>query len=242
MATFTNPKNGDTIVTDLTMDDALDLCLHSGNRFAIDLASKALRWTPSEGQLFWIMKLAEEQKNPSAKVDKSVNLGMSIPSIFNTAIDKGVNKPRLRFVYEDFRMVLKRANETFCKPENIGMIYVTSKEGEESTGYYGKIDAEGRFHPAQKCNGKIVQLLKELAANPEEFVSVYGHTTGNCCFCSRELTDSRSVTAGYGPICASKWGLEWGKGTPQETEIPLEELTFTHATTGKVIHKEKVKK
>ena len=39
----------------------------------------------------------------------------------------------------------------------------------------------------------------------------YGDETHNCCFCGLELTDERSTSAGYGPICAGKYGLPWGE-------------------------------
>lgn len=31
-----------------------------------------------------------------------------------------------------------------------------------------------------------------------------------CCFCGHLLTDERSTSAGYGPVCADHWGLPWG--------------------------------
>lgn len=38
----------------------------------------------------------------------------------------------------------------------------------------------------------------------------FGVLTGTCVFCARELTDERSIEAGYGPVCADKNGLPWG--------------------------------
>jgi hypothetical protein len=40
--------------------------------------------------------------------------------------------------------------------------------------------------------------------------AAYGLTHGNCIACSRDLTDDRSLTVGYGPVCASKYGWPWG--------------------------------
>lgn len=42
------------------------------------------------------------------------------------------------------------------------------------------------------------------------FASEYGHAHGHCVFCALELSDQRSVTAGYGETCAEKRGLPWG--------------------------------
>lgn len=32
-----------------------------------------------------------------------------------------------------------------------------------------------------------------------------------CCFCGRDLDTAESISVGYGPICAAKYGLPWGE-------------------------------
>jgi hypothetical protein len=44
-----------------------------------------------------------------------------------------------------------------------------------------------------------------------EQAAAFGHLTGQCVFCARELTDQRSIDVGYGPVCAGKNGLPWGE-------------------------------
>lgn len=61
-------------------------------------------------------------------------------------------------------------------------------------------------------NGKAA--LKGLSVSTKltaKQAAVFGHNTGHCVFCSRELTDDRSLTVGYGPICAERNGLPWGE-------------------------------
>ena len=41
--------------------------------------------------------------------------------------------------------------------------------------------------------------------------AAFGQITGHCVFCSRLLTDERSITVGYGPVCAEHNGLPWGE-------------------------------
>lgn len=43
-----------------------------------------------------------------------------------------------------------------------------------------------------------------------EQAEAFGHITGSCVFCTRKLTDERSIVAGYGPKCAENNGLPWG--------------------------------
>lgn len=39
----------------------------------------------------------------------------------------------------------------------------------------------------------------------------FGLVTSRCVFCSRKLTDERSIHVGYGEICAEHNGLPWGE-------------------------------
>jgi hypothetical protein len=56
----------------------------------------------------------------------------------------------------------------------------------------------------------IATLIRRILANPIEETKLQGQKFGNCCFCGLELTNKSSLIAGYGPICAEKWGLPWG--------------------------------
>lgn len=41
--------------------------------------------------------------------------------------------------------------------------------------------------------------------------AAFGKTHGWCVFCSRDLTDERSLSVGYGPRCAQNQSLPWGE-------------------------------
>ena len=56
----------------------------------------------------------------------------------------------------------------------------------------------------------LTQLLKDFAADPTGTVAKYGKLANRCCFCSKELTDPKSVSVGYGPVCAKHYGFAWG--------------------------------
>jgi hypothetical protein len=57
---------------------------------------------------------------------------------------------------------------------------------------------------------RMVRVFAVFAQNPEQVAAQYGRMTGCCSFCDRKLKDSRSVEMGYGPVCAGKFGLDWG--------------------------------
>jgi hypothetical protein len=75
--------------------------------------------------------------------------------------------------------------------------------------YAGRF-TNGLFYASREVPSNIAALLSEIMANPLQRAIEVGRTTGNCCFCARDLTDERSTSVGYGPICAGHYGLPWG--------------------------------
>lgn len=76
--------------------------------------------------------------------------------------------------------------------------------------WYGRIEQDGTFVPSRNATPWVVDTLNAFAADPAGYAARYGHKTGSCCFCARELTTAESTTVGYGPICAGHYGLPWG--------------------------------
>jgi hypothetical protein len=104
-----------------------------------------------------------------------------------------------------------RVSQAPATGKNPGSLYV-KRAGE----YQGKIARDGTFSAARDAHPGMVDALQAFAADPARAALAYGQATSNCCFCARELTDQRSVDAGYGPICASRFGLPWGLGVACE--------------------------
>lgn len=94
--------------------------------------------------------------------------------------------------------------------KNAGFVYVKKDSGFDAS-YYGKISPEGKFFKVGTCPESVEPLLQSFANDPEGIASKYGRLTGCCSFCGRKLTDNRSTEVGYGPVCADKFGLDWGK-------------------------------
>lgn len=88
-------------------------------------------------------------------------------------------------------------------------------DGRYSDGYWhGFLKHDGRWiyakdlTPAERED--ISATLQHLNDDPAAAAAAYGHATGNCCFCTRPLSDERSTAVGYGPICAQHYNLPWG--------------------------------
>jgi len=43
-----------------------------------------------------------------------------------------------------------------------------------------------------------------------EEAAAFGKAHGTCVACAKDLTDDRSITVGYGPVCAKRHGWPWG--------------------------------
>lgn len=112
---------------------------------------------------------------------------------FRTAKANGLKWPRITMG----EMVIKPAGENSKNP---GALYVT-EYGE----YLGKV-LGGRFFKVRECGTEQEQKVVELINDPVGAAEAYGHQTGHCCICSRELTNPESVARGIGPICADKFG------------------------------------
>lgn len=82
----------------------------------------------------------------------------------------------------------------------------------------GKVWSSGKFvyQPglSQRTLATGARLSEDETRSFAPHAEAAGHATGRCCFCGRDLTDERSAEhkggAGYGPVCAAKYGLPWG--------------------------------
>ena len=163
-------------------------------------------------QWYWVRKLAEKA-NATAPAATNVGDFSAVIELFKTA-GEHLKYPKVRLQLEDGSpVVLSVAGPAARLP---GTVNLTDGKPYGQNTWFGRVDpATGAWEPSSKVDAQtttaITALLVNFAKDPAKVASLYGKTTGACCFCSRELTDARSVTVGYGPICAEKWGLPWGE-------------------------------
>ncbi|MFW5899342.1 MAG: DUF6011 domain-containing protein [Jiangellaceae bacterium] len=169
--------------------------------------------SPKQGAC--LIRLAN-QASGKAEPAQEVGNVRGVIALFDRAA-AGLKRPALVLTVEGIgsvRLYIAGERSRYC-----GQIMLVAKDRAE--GYLGRIDREGRFHAGRGIANPgpeveaLVPFLRRLAASPEQVAAEYGKRTGACCFCSRKLTDERSVGVGYGPICADNWGLPWG-------EVPTE--------------------
>lgn len=171
------------------------------------LAGVAKYGRPTEKQAVWIERLAKRATGQEPTREEVGDLS-GLRALFDSAKGAGLKKPKLRFAVEGLTFAASPAGDNSANP---GALYIKSRD----VGYLGKVTREGVWSPLGSIEVEtataIGRALKAMAQDPDGAARAYGKLTSSCCFCGLELSDDRSIAAGYGPICAAKWGLAWGE-------------------------------
>lgn len=73
-----------------------------------------------------------------------------------------------------------------------------------------EINKDGNLFWNREASIPLRLLTKNVITEPKAKLVTKGKEFKLCCYCGNELTAPASLHAGYGPICASNWGLPWG--------------------------------
>lgn len=76
----------------------------------------------------------------------------------------------------------------------------------KGTAYAVRFTADGWVY-----SPKSIHVIKATDAISAEDAARFGHDHSRCVFCTKALTDERSMSVGYGPDCAARVGLPWGE-------------------------------
>jgi hypothetical protein len=187
---------------------ALPNLTFSDASFAQSLIDQSARRPLSDKQWAWVKRLTERANAP-ARQTASLGSVAGLLDLFATAKANGLKNPAIVAQSPVGAIRLSVAGERARQP---GTINVAEKGRFGEATWYGRIKLDGTFEAARDgAPAELVAYLAQFAANPAETAAAHGHTTGNCCFCDRPLTDARSTAVGYGPVCAKKWALPWGE-------------------------------
>lgn len=181
--------------------------------FAVSLIAKYRKYgklsTRPGGQMEWVEKLlaramGEEKKPEAVKVE--VGSFSAVYALFAKA-KEALKWPKISLSAGTYPVQLSLAGPKSKVP---GVINVTDGGDYGNNKFYGRVDKEGLwtkgFKPYPESD-MVETLLKRLSDDPAGTAQEYGKLTGRCCFCERKLSDERSTAAGFGPVCAQKFGL-----------------------------------
>jgi len=162
----------------------------------------------SSNQIYWVDKLVEELKDDVPKL-KTVRVGNfeKVYSLIGKVAGK-LKHPAIRFSINGEDMTLYLAGNKSKFPGILNLVGTGRR-------WYGRLNEDGTWNRYEKLvdhlRAPTWDFLNALGKNPEETLAKHGRLTGRCCYCWRGLVDERSVEVGYGPVCAKRWGLPWGK-------------------------------
>ena len=204
------------VTADLAAVAAAYLASYTGGfDFLRDLKLRGKPLTTGQAKGVLNCMLAEQRK-AEAKLNPPAPVAIAGMVEYFAEAAKHLKFPKVRLLCgcaEGHEFILTRKGAKSAHP---GAIDVLSRAKEWNPKFqdfaprwFGRVDADGSVTQGRDW-AHYEATVRRFAENPLEVASEYGRLTGNCCFCGRELTDERSTEAGYGPICAKKYGLEWG--------------------------------
>jgi hypothetical protein len=208
MRTITT-RSGKSVTTDLTDIAAMKRLVELVearkvySQFALDLAYKIRNQRPiSPEQIKWVVVLVADYDNRPAPVARWEPIMLPHIAIMIERAKEKLKGPRLTLQGVSIKVMHPMAGRG-----RGGRTWVWGPKPGDS---WGELEADGRWVPPTTCPKEIVELLIQFNADPAGVAKLHGTSTGCCCFCARELTTAESVSVGYGPICADRFGLPWG--------------------------------
>lgn len=112
----------------------------------------------------------------------------------------------------DLTPLLKGRANCYAVPDGDTRLKVSVQRGDNGWIYvhdaavYGRGQEYGIQTPGNKYEGKIIEQLRAILADPKAAALEYAKLTSRCGVCNRPLENEESVARGMGPVCASKWG------------------------------------
>jgi hypothetical protein len=189
----------------------------ANSSFAKDLLANGKKYGLSEKQRNWVVKLVHDAINPVATPQVKADTFAGILTLF-TAAKQHLKFPKIWLQVGTQQLRLGVAGNASKYP---GAVNVT--DGVFNGTWFGRINTDGTFTPSKALTPEVAKILEQLAADPVKTAADFGKLTGRCCFCNKALKDEKSTAVGYGPVCAKKFNLPWGKLTPAD----LAKVTFT---------------
>ena len=150
-------------------------------------------------------------KNHTARPQSVVLANMEpLIALFERAGSR-IKYPKININLAGTALVLSMAGPTASVPGSINVKGPKAHSFDQDAPWFGRILRDGTFKPSRTAPTGLDKSLLMLAADPAGVAASHGHTTGNCCFCNKGLTDERSKQVGYGATCAKNYNLPYPK-------------------------------
>lgn len=194
---------------------ALCALANRGNNFAASLLqSQRGRRGLSGAQTQWALKLAEDF-NPTSQAPVAPTATRELPTFAGLlAWFQATGNKTPTIILDIDGKTFKLAMKDGRSRKYNGQIMIDDGKPYGSSTYYGRIATDGTGYIMGNAPAWVTERLAKWNADPKSIFDearAHGRKYYNCCFCRKDLTTGASKTAGYGPVCADKWGLPWGE-------------------------------
>jgi hypothetical protein len=194
-------------------DNAVLFAWLESKRLSNNFAASLLEWLGSHGTLTEGQQATAERSMKTSAEREIVReqektqrieaapevVSAKLEEAFAKAKGAGIRYPKIVFEGLKFKPAPSTGN-------NPGAIYVTVRTKDEHDGeYLGKVMG-GKFLKMRQCTPEQEARVVELVNDPKKAAEAYGLRTGECCICTRTLTNKDSIERGIGPICAGNFG------------------------------------
>ena len=215
-------RKGKEFTTTLTDLEAYKAIAGRGSDFAKSLHESGDADNPDSYGLsyemwLWVHIIASEGEKKGPRLVFGASPLTKIVEHFDRAIASKIKFPKVLLETEDgVALKLSRAGGRAKFP---GTLNVTDGKPFGENKWFGRVLRSGVLEAGKDLTPEVEALLAAFNADPAKVARTHGLLTGNCCFCRKELTTGESLTAGYGPICADKFGLPWGEVDPEVRDL-----------------------
>ncbi len=183
---LTNRKSGETITMTCSNEEAA--------RILDERDPDSWIW-------FWVHKMAQRPVEDRALA--------FVADSFIYALGRGLKYPKIRLHYRDqrYKICLSKSGTILFKT---GMLDPGTRDPVGREMYMGWLKDGSFQQSSRKLTSTDAEFLVYMKRVPVPFMAQCSKDMDSCCYCGSQLDDSRSKSAGYGPICARRWGLPWG--------------------------------
>jgi len=186
--------------------------------FALSIATQK---NPSAKQHDWVVKIVNEVLSAPAPQARAAADYTNIFNMFTTA-KKHLKYPKVTLIFNSRHDKIKFGvqGDTSRRPGAISIVV-------DGVGYCGCIALDHELiltREGRTVENELVTLITEFNKAPAKMAAEHGKMLSACCFCRLPLKTQESLAVGYGPDCASHFGMPWGKQRitdPQILEIDL---------------------
>ncbi len=159
----------------------------------------------------WLWVRIEQEVQTIKRDAHRANMVRFLKDSFLLAYGMGLSHPMIRVIEQQRRYKIRvNRKGTLCFESGLVIPGTSDPEGNEE---YIACIWQGRFFPAKdrKLLPEEEAFFDSLASDPCGYLAKRSKDMDRCCYCWSPLEDARSKQAGYGPTCAKRWALPWGK-------------------------------